>query len=1049
MAVYEWTGSAFVASGLGCNLAGLYDFAQIEGGAAASAIIEVVENYQYWMDAPLIIGNAEDDTEFTIERCSLHSNSDITVVLSATLFLGTEGSGTGIAGFPCYIWMRGSGSFIDYGKVVMWNTVLFVVSGHILCHSGEFTAFNSIVTFAADTQALILYDDMVGGEVDGLYIYNTLKFSNRSTNIITTNITIDTADIAIGSSGTDTFASNIKITNARIELESGGAGQDVFITDAEYTIDESKVNVVTGGEVNELYTFIPSTIDKDGNPLAGVSINLRMDDIVSHGGDKYRSIQTGTNEEPNGETAYWTVDNDITDTVYPWDATVTYSPDNDETDCVSGIYGVVSGDEKIVNGNMEDDSDWVDLNSPDTNERSDTQSYNGTYSRHVVGDVGEGIEQEIFDSLEVGKTYIIRARIYVVSGQAWMHHNSDSSTNTDAVSAASWSYAELLITKGSWGTLRFECAFGSAEFYVDNVSLKEVPTLAMTRRIYRFGANPHSVRQLQLLLTHTDYPDMEHKNTCIEERLMMEIDMGQTTAGIIAAVEASAVDIQKIDGNEDAAANLSDMFDGATGYTDERAPSTQAQIGNLSTGSAAISTTVSSLEDTLPAVVGTPTNDYTSTIEEDEVYHSWIPDGGELEFAYNFNIGPNASPVDAIWIGYCQSNNDEVLIYARNWVGNSWERIETINGTPATTKQTIPFKLTTAHVNTGENSGDVRIRFVSTGGSVITAFGTDRMLLSYTITNQSVGYSNGLIWIDTVAGVAGQVPFVNGTADNPSDNVTDALALSGATGIRRFGIVSGSTITLIADASYMVGLGENWSLEFNSQIISYGSIHGANVSGVPDAGSTDYEMVDCHIMDCSLTPGHLHYSALEGTITMIASGTIIFDGCYSGIAGTDTPTFDFGDTIGVTALNMRHYSGGIKIENMKADDTMSLEGEGQLVIDANCDSGGTIVVRGNFKITGGAAFVAGGGTLDETANITNPGIITTLKESIGWTSGGTWTLQYLLKHLLAKILGKVTLKSGETKIVKVADAEDSTKVQHESTISETTPFVEITSFEDE
>jgi hypothetical protein len=48
---------------------------------------------------------------------------------------------------------------------------------------------------------------------------------------------------------------------------------------------------------------------------------------------------------------------------------------------------------------------------------------------------------------------------------------------------------------------------------------------------------------------------------------------------------------------------------------------------------------------------------------------------------------------------------------------------------------------------------------------------------------------------------------------------------------------------------------------------------------------------------------------------------------------------------------MRHYSGGIQIDNKDATgtDNMSLEGNGQLVVAAS--SGGAISVRGNFKVT--------------------------------------------------------------------------------------------------
>jgi hypothetical protein len=51
-------------------------------------------------------------------------------------------------------------------------------------------------------------------------------------------------------------------------------------------------------------------------------------------------------------------------------------------------------------------------------------------------------------------------------------------------------------------------------------------------------------------------------------------------------------------------------------------------------------------------------------------------------------------------------------------------------------------------------------------------------------------------------------------------------------------------------------------------------------------------------------------------------------------------------------LNLRHYSGGIQVEHMgdTGIDNMSLEGMGQF-IEGTC-TGGTVVIRGNFTVSG-------------------------------------------------------------------------------------------------
>ena len=107
---------------------------------------------------------------------------------------------------------------------------------------------------------------------------------------------------------------------------------------------------------------------------------------------------------------------------------------------------------------------------------------------------------------------------------------------------------------------------------------------------------------------------------------------------------------------------------------------------------------------------------------------------------------------------------------------------------------------------------------------------------------------------------------------------------------------------------------------------------------------------------CTLPPCRLHSCGINDDLTLSGAGDYHFDQCYSDVAGTATPSVDFGGAVGSTNLNMRHYSGGIEIENMggAGTDVMSLEGFGQLVINANC-SGGTVSIRGTFTVTDNAA----------------------------------------------------------------------------------------------
>ena len=443
-----------------------------------------------------------------------------------------------------------------------------------------------------------------------------------------------------------------------------------------------------------------------------------------------------------------------------------------------------------------------------------------------------------------------------------------------------------------------------------------------------------------------------------------------TSSGVVFA------DIVMVSANTNAANNLQSQYDG-TGLTGDTFPATQAQIGTLSTGSAGINTTAASTEDTTPSPVGNPTNTYTDTVQLDGTYHSWTDAGGELEFAYNFNIGANASPTSIIWHGFAQANNDSIAVYARNWVGVSWEQIGTIDGTALATDQEQTFNLTIAHVNTGANSGDVRIRFVSTGGTIITNFATDQILCGFTITNQSVGYANGAIWINTNASNTNTVDYVDGVADKPVSTWAAALTLSASLSINKFEIANGSTIQLSANTDNKVLCGEEWTLQLNSQSCASASFTGADVTGICTGSGVVFR--DCHLAagggTMSFAGIEAHNCAIAGDLTMTAANSYFFDQCYSAVAGTSTPSIDFEDANENKNLNFRHYSGGIEIKNIGqagSTDNISLEGWGQLIIASTCEAA-TIAIRGNFTITdnvGGGGFVDGaGGTLSDDARI--------------------------------------------------------------------------------
>jgi hypothetical protein len=229
------------------------------------------------------------------------------------------------------------------------------------------------------------------------------------------------------------------------------------------------------------------------------------------------------------------------------------------------------------------------------------------------------------------------------------------------------------------------------------------------------------------------------------------------------------------------------------------------------------------------------------------------------------------------------------------------------------------------------------------------------------------GYEGGFIYYDSEGGVAGDEPFVNGTLDKPVDNETDLLTLKVALKVDQVKIKPGSTLTLTAAHEKQQYIGEAWTLILGNQSISGSFYHGAtSVNGIC-TGAIPPKFCDSIVGNITAPPSSYHKCGFAGTFTAGAAGDFFFVGdSHSAVAGTGTPSFDYGAAIGATNFNFRGYHGGMGIKNMKTGDNLSFDGDGQIIIDASC-TGGTIRIAGHQKITGAAAFIAAGGVIEDSA----------------------------------------------------------------------------------
>lgn len=368
---------------------------------------------------------------------------------------------------------------------------------------------------------------------------------------------------------------------------------------------------------------------------------------------------------------------------------------------------------------------------------------------------------------------------------------------------------------------------------------------------------------------------------------------------------------------------------------------------NISVGTAAISTVSTGVVIT----TGTPTGSYTDTQQADQVYHQVADVAGTWDFYYEFFVGGDGIPVSVTHLGAVTGSNDFTGIYGYNWTTSQWEQIGSFIGVNLLAISERSFSLYSSHVGIGENVGKVRVRFQATGLTSAVIY-TDQIYVSYTSLGRSVGYEGGSIWIDTVNGVDGVEPYVNGTADRPTNSYSNALILQGILGLSKFTILQGSSITFTESTENFNFLGTGWHLDANGQIVSNCSIEGCRITGEIIGNSGTLCLENCKLNSVTLPDNStIERCAFLNTVNFSERGFYLLNNCVSAVAGSASPIFYFpGAGTGNIQMNVRNYSGGFDLRGMVEGDTMSYEGNGQLKIGADC-TGESISVRGNFNLT--------------------------------------------------------------------------------------------------
>ena len=336
-------------------------------------------------------------------------------------------------------------------------------------------------------------------------------------------------------------------------------------------------------------------------------------------------------------------------------------------------------------------------------------------------------------------------------------------------------------------------------------------------------------------------------------------------AGGLVISDAGGLDIDNRLISATATAALEDQFDG-TGLTGDTYPATQAQVGNIAIAGAAINTVAESYTLTTGTQSSGTISD-TNTL--DGTTHQHTDSAGAMELYYQFDLGADGVPTSTKFVGRLNGANDSLGVFAYNWAGTSWDQIGTLSGTNGATNETNTYDLLAAHVGTGSNAGKVRIRYYAASGLTSATLYVDQILVSYT-----------------------------------------QLAT---------GIPNGSTITLSDDTSNTNLVGYGWNLALGGQDISGAYIYqSVNVSGTATgANGSPFTFQESFLATVSLDAyGFLENCAIGGTLTLtntagVTADSISLFGCWSGVAGSGSPTITASGVTKTTNIQTRGWHGGL------------------------------------------------------------------------------------------------------------------------------------------
>ena len=413
---------------------------------------------------------------------------------------------------------------------------------------------------------------------------------------------------------------------------------------------------------------------------------------------------------------------------------------------------------------------------------------------------------------------------------------------------------------------------------------------------------------------------------------------------------------------------------------------TAAQVAAIGSGSGAAMNFAPSSDNASTAIktiskVGTQTGTFANCTADNGVYHVITNAADNLDWIYGYSVGAGGVGSQLTWVGYVSASAlasaKSVTVSVYNFATPGWDTVRTIPGQAGTTDVTVDIPLLAAHTGTGAEAGVCYVRFSATAQAGI-VLNTDMLLVQAQNLGQTVGYSQGSIWVKAT-GTAGTTPYVNGAADNPCP-WSDALTLSTALGIRQFEIATGTTITLAADLKSASLSGHGWFLDTAGYDISYTRIEGCeNMVGTALAADHEFFVYNSQISSSGVSWGEfdLHESHITGVITLNAEKPYLIEHCV-GVPAGGVPTLAFGATADARAVVVAGFGGQLLVTGMRAGNVLILDGDCDLTID-NTNTGGTVYISGCIRLT----YAGTGQTVYDTARWSEDQAVASVTGAVG------------------------------------------------------------------